>query len=110
MEYIYIIVNSSFAGCFKVGKTTNFQQRMRSYNTGDPYRRYEYAYLAMVEDSQGVEDDVAAYLEDYMTIPGHEWYRSTKNGISAQKAFLKRIIKRIESYPGFIRSIINQSN
>ena len=108
MEYIYIIHNPAFAGCYKVGKCTDFKKRMSGYQTGDPFRRYEYIYLAMVEDGRVIEDDVAAHFEDFLAIPGHEWYKATRNNTEPKKALLKSLVERIETSYGFVRSIINE--
>ena len=108
MKYIYIVVNSAFAGCCKVGKTTedNFRHRLTCYQTSDPFRRYEYAYLAMMEDPEGAEVDVAVHFEELLTVPGCEWYKAKRTGDKEHRNLIRRIITRIESYPGFIRRII----
>lgn len=108
MEYIYILTNPAFSGCFKVGKTSegNLRKRLLQYNVGDPYRQYEFVYLAMVEDAATVEDDVAAHFEAFLTVPGCEWYKSVINSTKSQQSLLKQLICYIESSDQFIRNII----
>ena len=43
-KYLYVISNPSFSGYYKVGVTSDFHQRLSSYNTGDPHRAYKIEY------------------------------------------------------------------
>tara|TARA_R100001129_G_scaffold179631_1_gene156624 strand:+ start:1758 stop:2090 length:333 start_codon:yes stop_codon:yes gene_type:complete len=39
--YIYAFKNPAFKGWVKVGKTTNLKNRLRSFNTGSPFKDFE---------------------------------------------------------------------
>ena len=39
--YIYAFKNPAFKGWVKIGKTTNLKNRLRSFNTGSPFKDFE---------------------------------------------------------------------
>ena len=42
--YLYLITNSAWPGWIKVGTTKNIKHRVRSYQTGSPFRDYQVVY------------------------------------------------------------------
>ena len=64
-KYLYVISNPSFSGYYKVGVTSDFHQRLSSYNTGDPHRAYKIELIAVPKSRSpgNMEDSMEMYLE-----------------------------------------------
>ena len=52
---VYIISNEAFPGYYKVGMTQNLKQRLKSYQTYDPHRRFKVEHYRVVDDARSVE-------------------------------------------------------
>jgi hypothetical protein len=48
--FLYLISNPAFPGYIKVGITKNLNQRLASYQTYDPFRRFKVEHYAFCED------------------------------------------------------------
>jgi hypothetical protein len=53
--YVYIISNEAFPGWYKVGMAVDAQDRLKSYQTSDPFRGYVLEFSTKVNDRARVE-------------------------------------------------------
>ena len=53
--YVYIITNPNFNGWIKVGCALNAEDRLKSFQTGSPYRDYELKWSTWSEDKLDTE-------------------------------------------------------
>lgn len=67
-NYIYLIKNSAWEGYLKVGRTIDIKDRLKSYQTGSPFRDYELVYLKKVKDPYTIEE---YFRENFECL--HEW-------------------------------------
>lgn len=72
--FVYIIVNESFPGWFKIGHTKNFKKRLNSYQTNAP-STYFYIALDYVEDRIAVEKSLKYKLRDLLN--RGEWFNGS---------------------------------
>ena len=70
---VYIISNEAFPGYYKVGMTQNLNQRLKSYQTYDPHRRFKVEHYKVVENARSVE---SYFLTHYnVSISSGEWVK-----------------------------------
>lgn len=87
MKYIYVI-NQESTFYFKVGKTINFQQRLKTLQTANPNKLF-FVRLYYVENADLLELNLLKYLkkfQDSEILGGSEWFYSPY-----PKAFLSSI-------------------
>ena len=75
-EYVYILQNEFMPDIFKVGKTTNLEDRVRSLSshTGVPIP-FEIYYACKVTDSKKVEESIHNAFSDYRINPRREFFK-----------------------------------
>ncbi len=56
--FIYCIKNEAWPGFTKVGITYDINNRLNTYQTGDPFRSYKIAYYDFVLDRKQTERDI----------------------------------------------------
>lgn len=56
--FVYIITNESFPDKAKIGMTKDVKKRLSTYQTYDPYRRFEVKHYKFVENAKEVEKEI----------------------------------------------------
>jgi hypothetical protein len=72
--HIYGIVHPQFPGYVKIGKASSVARRLSQYNTGDPYRRYDVAFVITAKNYHRAELIAHRLLNGYRVL-GTEWFR-----------------------------------
>jgi len=70
---IYIIFNSAFKGWVKVGMSISAEDRLRSYQTSDPFRGYILAKSYTVEDRHEAEKELHVLFDKHYNRK-KEWF------------------------------------
>ena len=68
--YVYILTNPSWVGWVKIGRATNIDNRLRSYNTSSPYRDYKIVYYKKINNPSIIEN----YFNDKYGNHNNEWF------------------------------------
>jgi len=55
IDYIYIITNPAWPKYIKIGRATNIENRLRSYQTSSPYRDYQISFQIQSNHSHKIE-------------------------------------------------------
>ncbi|MFA5207370.1 MAG: GIY-YIG nuclease family protein [Candidatus Paceibacterota bacterium] len=79
--YIYIITHPKFEDWIKLGRTVNLKNRLDSYNTGCPLRKYKYSYTKQLTPEQVYSIEYHFKINIYNN--GFEWFKC-----SVQEAIL----------------------
>ena len=73
--YLYIITNEAFDGWVKVGTTENLTQRLHTYQTGDPFRKYQIVYSIQHPKYKEAEKKIKETMKYFALEMKNEWYR-----------------------------------
>ncbi len=74
--FVYVISNPAFQGKYKVGMTTNLENRLSVYQTYDPERRFKIENYAFVENRRLIEKSI---LDIYsIDLDKGEWVSTEK--------------------------------
>lgn len=74
--FLYIISNPSFPDCFKIGITKDLKQRLNTYQTYDPFRKFKLEKYFFCEDAKNTEKEL---LEKYsIDVFQGEWISNDK--------------------------------
>jgi excinuclease UvrABC nuclease subunit len=71
---IYILLVNKNKNIFKVGKTTNIRNRLRTYATGIDTHP-DIKFIMLIDDPKKVELCIKLFLKDYEYKKGHEIYK-----------------------------------
>lgn len=86
--YVYIATNPAYSGWIKIGSAVNLAQRLSSYQTSDPLRRFEFNFHIEVDDRVAVEKWCQHSLSHSYSRQG-EWLQcSLEEGIAATREAL----------------------
>ncbi len=77
---VYVIENPSWPEWVKVGKAIDAKDRLKSYQTGDPYRSYTLSHFIQVEDRHTTELQVHQKLELISDDRHNEWFKIPVQG------------------------------
>ena len=77
--YLYIITNESFPGWVKVGTTENLTQRLHTYQTGDPFRKYKIVYSLHHPKFRDAEKKIKDTMKYFALEMKNEWYKVDLN-------------------------------
>lgn len=72
--FIYVITNPAWPGFSKVGRALDPEDRLRSYQTGDPHRAYVLEGYFYAPDRKATEKKVHNALEKFR-LETSEWFR-----------------------------------
>jgi hypothetical protein len=72
--YVYAMINPSFPGWVKVGCAFNCEDRLKSYQTGDPHREYKMCTKRQFSDRQIAEKIVHSKLTPLSENRKGEWF------------------------------------
>jgi hypothetical protein len=70
---VYIISNEAFPDYYKIGMTKNLEERLKSYQTYDPLKRYKVEHYKIVEDARKTESYFLAHHK--INIISGEWVK-----------------------------------
>jgi hypothetical protein len=73
-EYLYVLVHPDHNNLCKIGKTCSPIDRLRVFNTSDPYRRFSFAHTEPVFDSRLGEQAVHRLLASHR-LGKTEWFK-----------------------------------
>lgn len=73
--YLYIITNPAYPGWVKVGTTGNLKQRLHTYQTGDPFRKYHLEYSLHHPMFREAEVKIKEVMQHFALEIKGEWYR-----------------------------------
>jgi len=71
--YLYVITNPAWPSYCKIGRTTNINSRLRTYQTGDPNRGYILHYCRFFNDVYHAEREMVQIFRGAQ--PLGEWYQ-----------------------------------
>lgn len=71
--FIYIISNPAFPTYYKVGVTENINDRLKTYQTGDPRRSYKVEYYIEHPDPYKAEKEIKEMLHYFAKSQRNEW-------------------------------------
>lgn len=72
--YLYIVTNDVFPGWIKVGSTWNLKDRLKTYQTGDPFRRYTLRYSLFHPLFREAEKKIKESMKRFAKNIKNEWY------------------------------------
>ena len=74
MGYLYIVTNEAFPKWVKVGTTQNLTERLHTYQTGDPFRRYRMVYSLWHVEYKEAEKRIKEVMKHFALATKGEWY------------------------------------
>ena len=72
--FLYIVTNEAFPGWVKVGTTWNLVDRLHTYQTGDPFRRYRLVYWLQHPEFRQAEKRIKEVMKHFALAIKGEWY------------------------------------
>ena len=72
--YLYIVTNEAFPGWVKVGTTFSLNERLQTYQTGDPFRRYKVVYSLQHPNFREAEKRIKDVMKHFARNIRNEWY------------------------------------
>jgi hypothetical protein len=76
---IYLIEHELYSGWIKCGMTVNIEDRIKTYNCGDPLKRYKVIVTKHVENRRFAETRLKSELKLTSTLSNGEWFRIDKD-------------------------------
>lgn len=74
--FVYIITHP-LINEVKIGSAIDYEQRLRQYQTGDPFRRYKIEYALYFTEAEKNEKLVHSLLEEFRVKESKEWFNVT---------------------------------
>lgn len=90
--YLYLITNSAWPGWIKVGTTKNINSRIKTYQTGSPFRDYTVVYSVKHPDYLKAERNIKKQMKYFASEIRNEWFR-----VDLQIA-KDRILEQLDNY------------
>ena len=75
--FLYVITNAAWTGYLKVGHAVDYEDRLNTYQTSDPFRRYKLDFSWYFRDRIAAERDVHRLLLPWWK--GGEWFLVDKH-------------------------------
>lgn len=72
--FIYIISNSEFPNYYKIGVTSDIDNRLRTYQTSSPHRNYKLEYYIYHPDCYLAEQKIRENMKYFAKSIKNEWY------------------------------------
>ena len=72
---VYIIYNDAWPEWIKVGKAANAEDRLKSYQTGDPFRSYKLYHAFKVNNRHSFEVTAHKLLKEVCDDYKNEWFK-----------------------------------
>jgi hypothetical protein len=73
--FVYLVSNPAFTGWIKAGMTTDFEKRLHTYNTADPFCNFKMLHVKWVKDRRQAEETVLRVLKFKAIENNGEWFR-----------------------------------
>lgn len=89
--YVYLVVNPAFPGWVKAGSTVNIEQRLATYQTGDPARGYGLVVRSPATDRLRAEAALHLALAETTSDRRNEWF---KIDTALARAVLAKVMKK----------------
>ena len=77
--YLYLITNSAWPGWIKVGTTKNINNRLRTYQTGSPFRDYNIVYSVKHPAYLEAEKRIKKQMKHFASDIRNEWFKINVN-------------------------------
>jgi len=90
--YLYLITNSAWPGWIKIGTTKNIKSRLRTYQTGSPFRDYNIVYSVKHPAYLEAEKRIKKQMKYFASDIRNEWF---KININIAK---DRLIEQLDNY------------
>ena len=74
--YLYIIVNDAFPNWVKIGTTWDLKNRLKTYQTDDPFRRYKIVYSLHHPEFRTAEKKIKEVMRRFSADIRGEWYNT----------------------------------
>lgn len=72
--FIYIISNSEFPNYYKIGVTSDINNRLRTYQTSSPHRNYKLEYYIYHPNCYLAEQKIRENMKYFAKEIKNEWY------------------------------------
>ena len=72
--YLYISSNEIFHTWYKIGSTWNLKERLKTYQTGDPFRQYRLEYSLYHPEFREAEKRIKEAMKPFALEIRNEWY------------------------------------
>lgn len=73
---LYIISNPSFPNFIKLGITSNLNNRLKTYQTCDPYRSFKVEHYILIDDVNKIENEI--HVKYGISYENGEWIKRDK--------------------------------
>lgn len=73
--FIYIISNSEFPNYYKIGVTSDIDNRLRTYQTSSPHRNFKLEYYIHHPDCYLAEQKIRENMKFFAQEIKNEWYK-----------------------------------
>lgn len=70
--FMYVVTNIAWPGHIKIGHALDYEDRLVTFNTGDPFRRYKLEFVWYFRDRYAAEREAQRLLLPWWK--GGEWY------------------------------------
>jgi hypothetical protein len=70
--FLYVVSNVAWEGYLKIGRALDYEDRLQTYNTGDPLRRYKLEFVWYFRDRYAAEREAQRLMLPWWK--GGEWY------------------------------------
>ena len=88
--FVYIISNPIFKDVYKIGMTRNLENRLKVYQTSDPYRRFKVEHYIFCIDARKIEKDILDKFS--IDIANGEWIKADEITNIREYLFLRSLI------------------
>ena len=75
--FVYVITNPAWPETVKVGKAINYESRAGTYQTYDPYRKYQIEGAWYFSDREKAEKEIHSLLDDKRIFDDGEWFNTS---------------------------------
>lgn len=70
--FLYVVSNIAWPGYIKLGRALDYEDRLNTFNTGDPQRRYTLEFVWYFRDRYAAEREAQRLMLPWWK--GGEWY------------------------------------
>jgi len=70
--FLYVVSNIAWNGYCKIGRAIDYEDRLNTFNTGDPFRNYKLEFVWYFRDRYAAEREAQRLMLPWWR--GGEWY------------------------------------
>jgi hypothetical protein len=86
--FLYVVSNIAWEGYLKIGRALDYEDRLNTFNTGDPMRRYKLEFVWYFRDRYAAEKEAHRLMLPWWQ--GAEWYLApVEEAVSVLKSINK---------------------